>query len=125
MTFATRSGSPAVSVASLGQGDGRLRHRAGEPSVDPRLDVRRDGLLADVIQEIVEVALVELQRLVLRTGQVVEALASRRPRCLVGGAVEDQDGQCEFREVLRQAVRALRTSAEVSAGWDSFSMSGS
>ena len=58
-----------------------------------------------------EVALVELQRLVLRAGHVVEALASRRLRCLVGSAVEDQ-------APIESGFGAASTAAEVIAGRD-------
>src|SRR5262245_38180367 len=58
-----------------------------QPRVDPRLDVRHHLLLADVGEQIVEVALVQLQRFVARPDPLVELLAAARARHLVGSAV--------------------------------------
>src|SRR5215831_13499937 len=69
--MASSSSSYSVGTNPLGRGESRLRRRAGESGVDPGLDVRHDDFLVDVVQKIVVVALVELQRLVLRAGHVV------------------------------------------------------
>src|SRR5262249_19821051 len=89
-------------------GPGSLLRRRGEVPVDPGLDVRHDAFLVDVVEQVVEAALIELQRFVLRTSQVVETLAPRRPRGLVGCTVDDQDRHGEFREAPRQTVRGLQ-----------------
>ena len=65
-------------------------YRLGNMCREPAPDVVHDRFLADVIQRIVEVALVQLQRLVLRTGVRIELLAALRPRDRVLRAVDDE-----------------------------------
>src|SRR3954447_11676208 len=71
----------------------RRRLCGGQMRIDPSLDVVHDLFLADIVEEVVEVSLIEVELLVLRSDRVVEELASRRYRRLVGGAVHDQDRQ--------------------------------
>ena len=65
--------------------------RRRQPRLDPADDVGQHRLLAEVVQQVVVVALVELQRLVRPTRVVVEELAapadrSRGRRCRAGSA---------------------------------------
>src|SRR5256885_6780285 len=66
--------------------------------IDPGLDVVHHNLLVDVVQEVVEVPVVELQRLVARAGRLVEPLAAARLRRPVGRAVEDEHRQRDQRK---------------------------
>src|SRR6267378_922409 len=50
---------------------------------NPGLDVRHHDVLVDVVEQIVKVAVVQLEGCVVRTGQVVEALAPARLRRLI------------------------------------------
>src|SRR5262252_7204652 len=78
-----------------------------ESSSEPGLDVRHDLLLAEIVEQVVVVPVVELERLVLGAGLVVEALAAGRLRRLVRRAVKDQHREFEERELLPEAfVRA-------------------
>src|SRR5262245_53874490 len=79
-----------ASGAQLAPAAGDLRRQV---RVDPGLDVRHDLLLADVGQQIMKVPLVQLQRLVLRAGLLVELPAAARLRHLVRGAVQDEERQ--------------------------------
>src|SRR6266567_2965447 len=43
---------------------------------DPRIDVRNDDVLVEIVEQVVDVAVVQLQRLIGRSGGVVEELAA-------------------------------------------------
>ena len=70
---------------------------------EPLADVLHDRFLADVVERIVEVALVELQRLVRRPA-FVELLAALGPRDRVLRAMDDEQWHCEQREVAFQPL---------------------
>ena len=67
---------------------GRRRFRR-QARLDPAEDVGEHGLLADVVEQVVEMPVVELQRLVRGAGLLEEILAPLADRRLVGGAVQD------------------------------------
>src|SRR5262245_29226955 len=67
--------------------------------VDPGRDVRQHALLADVIEQIVEVTLIELERLVFGSGRFVEELAALADRRIVHGPVHDQHRQRDERKL--------------------------
>src|SRR3569623_384150 len=57
---------------------------------NPAPDVGEDSLLADVVEHVVEVALIELQRFVGAAGMIEEELAAARLGRLVLGAMQDE-----------------------------------
>src|SRR5579859_2297401 len=71
---------------------------------EPLGDVGHHALLADVAQQVVEVAVVQPERLVRRAGLVEEELAAMRLRRPVGLAVQDQNGQGDLVELLLEAL---------------------
>src|SRR6185436_18050187 len=64
-----------------------------EVAADPVADVGHDVLLAHVIEKVVVVVPVELERLVGRADFALKALASARAGHVVGGSVNDEDRQ--------------------------------
>jgi hypothetical protein len=78
--------------------------RRRDALVDPTYDVRHHGLLADVVEEVVVVLLVELQRFVLGADRVVEELAALAHRRLVVRAVHDQHRQRDEWELLAEPL---------------------
>ena len=72
--------------------------------VDPGEDVGHHHLAVEVAEQVVEVAVVELEGLVLGAGLVEEELAAVGAGRLVGGAVQDQERQLEEREVALDPV---------------------
>ena len=71
---------------------------------EPLLDVAHHGLLAGVVQEIVEVAVIELQGLILGAGVIVEFLAALPLGGVVVPAVQDENRQRDFREFFLQPI---------------------
>src|SRR5262245_6434528 len=74
------------------------------PRIDPLLDVRQNNFLVDVVEQIVEVPLVELQRLVGRASHVVEALAAAGLGRLVERAMQDKHGEGDQAKLLLQPL---------------------
>ncbi len=68
------------------------------------MDVLHDHALVDVIEEVVKIPLVELQRFVDGADPVVKVLAAGRLRILVEGAVQDQDWQSNRRKFLLESL---------------------
>lgn len=71
---------------------------ARETLVNPRPDVRHDVVLAEIVEQIVEVPLVKFQGLVLRSSRLMKELAPARHRCLVSGAVHYEHRQSNLAE---------------------------
>jgi hypothetical protein len=69
--------------------------RGGNALIDPLLDVRQNDVLVDIVEQVVKVALVELERLVGRAGHLVKALATARLGGLVERAMPDKHGNGE------------------------------
>jgi len=81
-------------------------HR-GPMRLDPVGNVVQDFLLAEIVEEVVLVPLVELQRLVGRARVLVEVLDGPAHGGLVGGAVQDQQRQGDLAEgVVKPLVGA-------------------
>src|SRR5262245_2660579 len=70
-----------------------------EPLIEPVLNVAHDALFPHVVEQVVIVTLVEPQRLVHRTGMLVEVLAALIAGRLVVGPVDDQDRNAVLRHV--------------------------
>src|SRR5260370_541303 len=75
-----------------------------KPRANPVENVAHDALLADVVERVVVVAVVELQRLVARAGRVEEELAAARLRGLVARAVDDQKQPLDERKLFLQPL---------------------
>ena len=82
--------------------------RGRHPSFDPTDDVGEHRLAAGVVEQVVIVPLVQLERLVLRCRRVEELLTPTRFRRLIGRAVQDQYGQRDQRELSRQTIIRAR-----------------
>jgi len=68
------------------------------------LDVGHHDFLVEVIEQVVKVTRIELERLVGRAGHVVKVLAAARLGGLVERAVQDEHGQGDQRELLLQPL---------------------
>ena len=75
------------------------RGRARDDGTEPLRDVGHHPLLVEIVEQVVEVPVVQLQRLVLRAGSVVEQLAAASLARFVGGAVKDQQRQGDDAEM--------------------------
>src|SRR5262245_41783615 len=75
-----------------------------QPGLQPKRDVGHHVRPDGVVQQVVEGALIELQRLVLRPGLVVEPPAAGGFRRPVRRPVQDQDRQRHLREGPRKAL---------------------
>ncbi len=85
--------------------DKKARNRdLPDPLFDPGGDVSKHLFLADVVQEVVVMHLVDLQRLVAGAGMFVEELAAVTDGGPVLCPVKDQDGQGNASETVTQPL---------------------
>src|SRR5215468_9551300 len=93
-----------VTTATLSSSWSSTSGSAREVRVQPGLDVCHHLLLVEVVEQVVIVALVELEGLVLRARFLVKVLAAARLGGLVFRAMQDQHRQGDARELLLQPL---------------------
>ena len=76
--------------------------------IEPLLDICDHDFFVDIVEKVVDVPLVQLQGLIGRPGLLVEVLAAARLGGLVGGAMEDEQGQSDLGELAPQPVVGTR-----------------
>src|SRR4051812_44298946 len=102
-TSPTSRAPPTTGCPSGHRRSGRQRHlgleRLRQARFDPGGDVVDHLVPAEIVEQIVIMAVIELEGLVGRAGLVEELLAAVGSGRLVGGAVEDEYGQRDTTEL--------------------------
>ena len=96
-----------------------------DPRGDPADDVVEDLLFALIVEQVVVVALVKLERLVGRARLIEELLAALGSSGFVRCSMKNQDREGDPGKFTLEPLTSSGERRDLSTGWDSSSVSGS